>query len=231
MQPAGVLLSVVVPMYNEERTIGDVVRRLRRVLDGLGFGYEVIVVDDGSFDDSFEAALGQGARVCRLKQHMGKGYALRAGFAKARGELVATIDSDGSHCPEELPLLIKPLLKGEVDLVIGSRFSALTSATSSCNQAGNRLFNIMIGVLTNASVSDSQSGYRVMSRRVLGTMNLKSGEYEIESEMLVKTVRHGFKIKEVPITFEQRTYGRSGIDPLKDGFKILLSIVSAYLRS
>jgi glycosyltransferase involved in cell wall biosynthesis len=231
MQTDGKLVSVVVPVYNEEHTVGDVIERLKRVLQETGFRHEIVVVDDHSTDRSPDVAQKQHVKVFRLEQHRGKGYALRAGFIKVQGAIVATVDSDGSHCPEELPLLIEPILQGEADLVIGSRFTTATSATSTRNQAGNMLFNFLIYLLTGSLISDSQSGYRVMTRRVLESMNLKSGEYEIESEMLVKTVRHGFRIKEVPISFEQRTYGRSGIDPLKDGFKILLSIISAYLRS
>jgi glycosyltransferase involved in cell wall biosynthesis len=230
MQTDGKLLSVVVPMYNEEPTVGNVIRRLKYVLSETGVRYEIIVVDDCSQDQSVEVVAKYGVRVLKLKQHMGKGYALRAGFAKSEGDVIATIDSDGSHLPEELPLLMLPVVRGKVDLVIGSRFSTQTSATSSRNQAGNRLFNCLIRILTGASISDSQSGYRVMTREVLDSMYLLSGEYEIESEMLVKTVKGGFRIREVPITFEQRTYGRSGIDPLMDGFKILVSIISAFLR-
>jgi glycosyltransferase involved in cell wall biosynthesis len=231
MQTDGRLVSVIVPMFNEEPTVGNVIERLQAVLQKAKLKHEIIVVDDYSKDASLQVALSRHVAVYRLKQHMGKGYALRAGFAKAKGNLIATIDSDGSHRPEELPLLLKPILRGEADLVIGSRFSTPTSATSRRNQAGNRLFNTLIHILTRNAISDSQSGYRVMTAQVLKSMNLRSGEYQIESEMLVKTARKGFRIREVPISFEQRTYGSSQIDPLMDGFKILLSIVSAYLRS
>jgi glycosyltransferase involved in cell wall biosynthesis len=231
MQTDGKRLSVVVPMYNEEPTVGNVISRLKAVLEGTGFRYEVIVVDDCSRDKSVEVAKKQGVSVYKLGSHMGKGYALRAGFAKAKGDLIATIDSDGSHLPEELPFLLFPILQEKADLVIGSRFSTPTSATSRRNQAGNRIFNNLIKILTGNPISDSQSGYRVMTANVLRSMKLQSGEYEIESEMLVKTARKRFRIREVPITFEQRTYGRSGIDPLVDGFKILLSILTAYVRS
>jgi dolichol-phosphate hexosyltransferase len=232
MQTDGKLLSVVVPMYNEEPTVGNIIKRLKVVLDEKGFRYEVIVVDDFSKDKSIEAAKKEGARVVGLNQHMGKGYALRAGFAKAKGDIIATVDSDGSHLPEELPLLVLPIVQDKADLVIGCRFNGgATSATRRINQAGNKLFNQLIRTLTQNPICDSQSGYRVMTKQLLRSMNLRSFEYEIESEMLVKTARKHFRIREVPITFEQRTYGRSGIDPLVDGVKILMSILWAYLRS
>jgi dolichol-phosphate mannosyltransferase len=233
MQTGGKLLSVVVPMRNEAPTVGDIICRLKAVLKTTGFRYEIIVVDDFSTDASVQVAQKQGGvRVIRLKQHLGKGYALRAGFARAKGDFIATIDSDGSHLPEELPRLLLPIRKGAADLVIGCRFNGkVTTATRRVNQAGNRLFNSLIRFLIHNSICDSQSGYRVMTAQVLRSMTLISSEYQIESEMLVKTARKHFRIREVPITFEQRTYGRSGVDPVVDGIKILLSILAAYLRS
>jgi glycosyltransferase involved in cell wall biosynthesis len=226
------LISVIIPVFNEEQTISNVIERVKAVLEETGFKHEIIVVDDFSTDKSVELSIGQGVKVYSLKKHMGKGYALRAGFAKAKGDIITTIDSDGSHRPEELPALLTPILQDKADLIIGSRYlSQKPVAAKKFNAAGVRLFNLLIKVFTRADVSDSQSGYRVMKSEVLRNMCLMSGEYEIESEMLVKTARHGFRVKEVPISFEQRTYGTSRLDPVMDGFKILLSIVSANIRS
>ena len=225
-------ISVIIPVFNEELTLGNVIERVKAVLRKIGFKYEIIVVDDFSTDRSLELANRQGVKVYSLKKHMGKGYALRAGFAKAKGDIITTIDSDGSHRPEELPSLLTPILQDKADLVIGSRYlSQKPAAAKKLNAIGVRLFNLLIEVFTGAEVSDSQSGYRVMKSEVIRNMSLKSGEYEIESEMLVKTARQGFRVREVPISFEQRTYGTSRLDPMVDGLKILLSIVSAYMRS
>jgi glycosyltransferase involved in cell wall biosynthesis len=225
------LLSVVIPIFNEEPTIGDVIGRLRTTMQKTGFKHEIIVVDDCSEDRSLEISKSQSAKVYSLKKHMGKGYALRVGFAKAKGEIIATIDSDGSHRPEELPLLLTPILQDQADFVIGSRFLQEKPASArKLNAIGVRLFNVLIKILTRTEVSDSQSGYRAMKSEVLKNLRLKSGEYEIESEMLVKTVQRGFRLKEVPISFEQRTYGKSRLDPVVDGFKILSSIVLAYIK-
>jgi hypothetical protein len=127
--------------------------------------------------------------------------------------------------------LLTPILKDQADLVIGSRFlSKKPVSTKKLNETGVRLFNFLIKALSRTGVSDSQSGYRVMKSKVLKDMSLKSGGYEIESEMLVKTAKKGFRVREVPISFEQRTYGESRLDPLIDGLKILLSILSAYVK-
>ena len=225
------LISIVIPVLNEESTVGNIIERSKAVMQEKGFAHEIIVVDDCSEDKSVEISISQKAKVYTLQKHMGKGYALRVGFAKAKGEIMATIDSDGSHRPEELPLLLTPLLQGQADFVIGSRFLHKRPASArKLNAIGVRLFNILIRILTRAEVTDSQSGYRAMKSEILKNLRLKSGEYEIESEMLVKTALRGFRVKEVPISFEQRTYGTSRLDPVVDGLKILFSIVLAYMK-
>jgi glycosyltransferase involved in cell wall biosynthesis len=225
------LLSIIIPVYNEELTVGNIIDRVKLVMQQTGLKNEIIVVDDCSYDKSLEVAKKRSAKIYTLKQHLGKGYALRAGFAKAKGDIIVTIDSDGSHKPEELLEVLAPVLEDKADLVIGSRYLNHKSvAARKLNAFGVKLFNYFIQLLTSVAVTDSQSGYRAMKRQVLKNQNLKSGEYEIESEMLVKTAKKNFRITEVPISFEQRTYGRSGVDPLIDGFKILLSIILAYMK-
>ena len=226
------LLSIIIPVYNEELTIGNIIDRTQKVMQQSGLNFEVIVVDDHSYDKSLEVAKERSVKIYTLKQHLGKGHALRAGFAKANGNIIITLDSDGSHKPEELPEVLAPILKGKADLVIGSRYlNHKKVAARKLNAFGVKLFNKFIETLTGVAITDSQSGYRAMKREVLKSQKPKSGGYEIESEMLVKTAKKKFVITEVPISFEQRTYGRSGVDPMIDGFKILISIVSAYMRA
>jgi glycosyltransferase involved in cell wall biosynthesis len=225
------LLSIIIPVYNEELTIGNIIDRVKTALQQIGLKYEIIVVDDHSYDKSLETARKHNGRIFMLKQHLGKGYALRAGFSKAKGNIIITIDSDGSHRPEELPEVLAPVLQDKADLVIGSRYlNHKRVAARKLNAFGVRIFNLVIELLTGTAITDSQSGYRAMKREVLKKQKLKSGTYEIESEMLVKTAKAGFRVAEVPISFEQRTYGRSGVDPMLDGSKILLSIFLAYLK-
>ena len=225
------LLSIVIPVYNEELTIGNIIGRTQRAAEQIGVPYEIIVVDDHSYDNSLQVASERGVRLFSLKQHLGKGYALRAGFLKTKGDIIVTIDSDGSHWPEELREVLAPVLNGEADLVIGSRYlNHKRVAARKLNKFGVKIFNLFIELLTSTAITDSQSGYRAMKREVLAKQKLKSGEYEIESEMLVKAAQADFRVTEVPITFEQRTYGRSGVDPVVDGAKILFSIVLAYLK-
>ena len=226
------LLSIIIPVYNEELTIGNIIDRTLAVTAKIGFPAEIIVVDDHSRDNSLQMARQRrGVRVFSLREHLGKGYVLRAGFAKARGDIIVTIDSDGSHWPEELHEVLAPLLAGQVEMVIGSRYmNHKRVAARKLNKFGVAIFNLLIHFLTGVAITDSQSGYRAMKREVLSKQELTSGTYEIESEMLVKTAKAGFQVGEVPITFEQRTYGRSGVVPMVDGSKILFSIFMAHLK-
>jgi glycosyltransferase involved in cell wall biosynthesis len=225
------LLSVIIPVYNEELTVGNVIDRVKLAMQQTGLKYELIVVDDHSYDRSLKVAREHSSKLYSLKQHLGKGYALRAGFAQAKGDIIITIDSDGSHRPEELLRVLTPVLKDKADLVIGSRYlNQKNVAARKLNAFGVRIFNLLIQLLTGTAITDSQSGYRAMKREILNNQKLNSGGYEIESEMLVKTAKESFRVVEVPISFEQRTYGRSGVDPLFDGSKILLSIILAYLK-
>jgi glycosyltransferase involved in cell wall biosynthesis len=226
------VLSIIIPVYNEELTIGNIIDRTAVAAKKIGLPFEIIVVNDLSYDRSLEVALRRKVRVFSLKEHLGKGYALRAGFAQVRGDIVVTIDSDGSHWPEELNEVLAPVLSGKADMVIGSRYMNHKRVEArKLNKFGVSIFNYLIQMFTGVAITDSQSGYRAMKREVLSKQKLKSGEYEIESEMLVKTAKAGFRVAEVPITFEQRTYGHSGVDPMIDGSKILLSIVMAYLKA
>jgi glycosyltransferase involved in cell wall biosynthesis len=225
------LLSVIIPVYNEELTVGNVIDRVKLAMQQIGLNYELIVVDDHSYDRSLKVAGEHSDKLYSLKVHLGKGYALRAGFAQAKGDIIITIDSDGSHRPEELLRVLTPVLKDKADLVIGSRYlNQKNVAARKLNAFGVRIFNLLIQLLTGTAITDSQSGYRAMKREVLNNQKLKSSGYEIESEMLVKTAKESFRVVEVPISFEQRTYGRSGVDPLFDGSKIMISIILAYLK-
>jgi len=225
------LLSIIIPVYNEELTIGNVIDRTKDAARQIGYPYEIIVINDLSYDNSLQVAVQRKVRVYSLREHLGKGYALRAGFAQARGDVIITIDSDGSHWPEELAEVLTPVLDNSADMVIGSRYLNHKHVEArKLNKFGVRIFNYLIQLFTGVAITDSQSGYRAMKREVLNIQKLNSGGYEIESEMLVKTAKAGFRLAEVPITFEQRTYGCSGVDPVVDGSKIMFSIITAYLK-
>ena len=111
MQNRKPAISIVIPVFNEEFTIGDVIKRVKIALEKMSLPYEILVVDDCSTDNSLRVSLKSEVKVLSLREHKGKGYALRTGFESAKGDIIVTIDSDGSHNPEELPKLITPILR------------------------------------------------------------------------------------------------------------------------
>jgi glycosyltransferase involved in cell wall biosynthesis len=223
-------VSVVIPVFNEEQTIGDIVTRTKRTMEQMRVLYEVLVVDDGSEDRSAEISQAKEAQVIR-ETHQGKGYALRSGFRRAKGELVVTLDSDGSHKPEEIPSVVRCIRQDRADFVIGTRFFNAVNKTKvpRVNRIGNKLFNNLIAFLTGVKISDSQSGFRAIKSSLIKRMKLRSRGYEVESEMLVKSLRMGAKVVEIPISFDQRTIGGSRLDPIRDGIRILYAVIVSYL--
>ena len=224
-------VSVVIPVFNEEVTVGNIVTRTKKTLEQLGVSYEILVVDDGSVDRSADIAQKLKAHVLK-KAHQGKGFALRSGFRQAKGELVVTLDADGSHQPEEIPLVLRYIRENKADFVIGSRFfnsEANKTKIPKINRTGNRMFNGLIWYLTGAKTSDSQSGFRAIRSSLIKRMKLGSHGYEVESEMLVKALKMGARVAETPISFDQRTVGKSKLDPIRDGARILYAIIASYL--
>ena len=221
------VVSVVIPAYNEEKNIGDVLFKTISVMESLGIPYEVIVVDDGSVDRTREIASRYKVTVLSNGRNQGKGYAIRKGLKYARGDIIVTIDSDGAHDPKDIPEILKPVLNG-VDVVSGSRFlGSKKDFTPSLNRLGNLLINSIIMVLTRKRITDSQTGFRAIKREVLKKLRLESAGYEIETELTVKTLKNGFIFEEKPITCNKRRYHSSKLRILHDGIKILKTILKA----
>lgn len=188
---------VVIPAYNEERYIGSVVIKARQVAD------TVIVVDDGSADSTAEIAELAGAIVVRHEINKGKGVALNTGFTRAREfmpDVVITLDGDWQHRPEEMALVASPVLKGDADIVVGSRYLEKTSTVPTQRIIGHWGFTSFTNIVSGVSLTDSQSGYRAFSPAALGALTFSSDSFSVESEMQFLAKDHKLRVAEVPIT-------------------------------
>lgn len=224
------VVSVIIPAYNEEKTIGYVIEEVMHMMDALNVPYEIIVVDDGSTDGTREIASRYKVTLLSNGRNRGKGYALRRGFQYAQGDIIVTIDADGSHNPKEIPELIDSIFDG-ADIVAGSRFlGSDRDHTSKLHVFGNNLINLTIMVLTRKLITDSQTGLRAFKKDFLKKIDLESCGYEIETEITVKGLKNGFKFKEIPISCNRRKYSVSKLRTLSDGYKILKTILKCAVK-
>jgi glycosyltransferase involved in cell wall biosynthesis len=222
-------VTIIMPAFNEEKTISNVISNTGEVLDCLGLPYEIIVVDDGSTDKTRLVASSHKVTMLSNDHNRGKGYCLRKAMGYAHGDIIVTIDSDGEHQPKEIPDLISHVLDG-ADIVAGSRFLGNSiEVTAKINRLGNSIFNFVIMALTGQQITDSQTGFRAIKRSVLERLCLQSDGYEIETEITVKGLKKGYVLKELPITCVRRKHGQSKIKILSDGRKIMSTIVRSSL--
>ena len=222
-----VKVSVVIPACNEEKTVGDVVKGCFDVLKSFGCEFEVIVVDDGSTDKTFKVAKKAGAKVFRHKKSLGQAVALKTGFKHCFGDIVVTMDADGQHNPKHIPILLKPILNGEADMVIGSRYLTGKSGFGFYREILDKIFISLIRILTGLKLTDTQSMFRAIKRQALLKLNIKTS-YTMSTEMVIKAWGEGLTIKEVPIEALSRRYGKSHMGilfPIKTLLIIFRSII------
>lgn len=215
--------TVLIPVFNEARTIDRVVRGVRRA---LGDQVEILVVDDGSSDASASLARQAGATVLTLGTNQGKGQALRTGFRAATRDFVVTIDADGQDDPMDLPALLQATRNG-ADMVIGSRFMGTLhpNAISRINALGTRFFNALINSLYGARITDSQAGVRCFAQSLLSKLAPTATEYEIETEMLILALLQKATIVEVPVNRFPRSSGTSSFSRIRHGVRILSTVL------
>lgn len=217
-----------IPAHNEEKTVATISFRARKYVD------EVIVCDDGSTDSTRKVIERLGITVKNHRKNRGKGSALKTLFEAAKdadADIIVTLDADGTHFPEEIPILLKPLLESDSDMVVGSRFITRTRGTvTATNYAGNRLFSALTVLLTGKKLTDTQSGFRAFKKKLLEDIVVTSKGYEVESEITIRTLRCGYKIIEVPIKCG-RNYRASRLHSFRDGARIFTTIITTFITS
>ena len=219
------LLSVVMPAYNEQATIDEIVRRVLSV----PLRIELIVVDDGSKDGTRDrlSALQRehGFKLVLQPQNRGKGAALRRGFEEVTGDIVLIQDADLEYSPEEYPALIELICQGRADVVYGSRFLGRHRVFLFTHYMGNRLLTFLTNVLYNTMLSDMETCYKVMRVEVLRSMQLRSDSFGIEPEMTAKIFKRGYRVYEVPITYDGRGYEEGKKITWRDGIVALWTLL------
>ncbi len=222
------MLSVVIPAYNEEAGIAEIINRVAAIKDRLteiGISHlELLVVDDGSQDRTAEiVACLESAKLMRHLHNRGYGAALKTGFAAARGELIGFLDADGTYPPEYFPQLCLEALNGS-DLVIGSRMAGAESEMPLARRVGNLFFARLLTLVGRQHVSDSASGMRVFKREVLERIYPLPNGLNLTPVMSARAIHEGIQMAEVPIPYSERI-GRSKLSVARDGSIFLHSIL------
>jgi glycosyltransferase involved in cell wall biosynthesis len=218
-------ISVVVPVYDEGKSIGIILRMLSEI-DWYPYNAEVIVVDDGSTDNSPQEIMAFPTfTYIRHKKNMGKGAALKTGFHYAKGKVMVIQDADLEYSPEAIPELVKPILFGSADVVFGSRFAGKCKGMSLSHFMGNKLLSITARMLFDAPITDIMTGSKAFSRAVVNSFELEQNGFEVEVEMTSKCLHNGWRFQEVPIGYSYRTFGSSKIGFL-DGVKSMVQLFS-----
>ena len=216
-------VTAVIPAYNEELFIGSIVLKARQIVE------RVIVVDDGSTDRTSELATYAGAEVIRLDKNMGKAHALLLGLKRALdlGSTAAvSLDGDGQHKAREIPNVVRPVLDGKADLVIGSRFLRERQDIPTYRKMGQKTLDVFTRISARHKCSDSQSGFRAFSRRALENMDFASNGYNIESDTITQFASKGLVIAEVPITVRYEVPHKHKMNPFAHGISVLAHIIN-----
>ena len=218
------LLTIIVPVYNEEATVGAVIERLLAV--ELPVPREIVVVNDGSTDGTRRVldALppgGDSLRIVHAPVNGGKGRAIRTGFEQARGSIVAIQDADLELDPAELGSLVQPILAHETTAVYGSRFLHGTQGAPLVTVAANRFLTALTNLLYGSSLTDMETCYKVMRTEVARALRLESDRFDIEPEITAKLLRGGHRIIERPVKFEPRSRAQGKKIGWRDGLKAI----------
>ena len=221
-------LSIIIPCFNEEKTIKTIVDK---VLKFNLFDKEILIIDDGSTDQSKEIIkkLSKENPIIKcffLEKNLGKGAALNKGFKEAGGDIILIQDADLEYDPKDYPILIKPFIETDADIVYGSRFlgGEYVRLNFFWHFLANKLLTIVTNIVTNLNMSDMETGYKVFKKNVINSVEIKEKSFGVEPEITVKLAKKKFVFYEVPISYRGRSYEEGKKITLKDAFVALYCI-------
>lgn len=216
-------LSIIIPVYNEKDTIRDILERVKAV----DIEKEIILVDDFSTDGSREILKGlaaNGERVFFHERNMGKGAALRTGFAHVTGDYCIVQDADLEYDPEDYHKLIAPVLKGKAEVVYGSRFTGEHRNMFFHHWMGNKFLTLVTNLLYNTTISDMETCYKLFRSDIIKSVKIRSNRFNFEPEITAKVLKKGFRIYEVPISYAGREFSEGKKITWRDGFSALWTL-------
>jgi glycosyltransferase involved in cell wall biosynthesis len=209
-------LSIIIPAYNEEKTIFEVLDRVKSVDLLEDIEKEIIVIDDGSTDFTKEILKKiNGIRIIRNKINRGKGFSARAGIKASNGNIIVFQDADMEYDPNQISLLLNRILNGE-NVVYGSRFKGRIHDMPLSHFIGNKVISFVTSIIYGQKITDTETCYKMFRRNSLSNVTLRSNRFGIEPEITSKLIKKGYKIAEVPIKYEARSKAEKKIN-WKDG--------------
>jgi glycosyltransferase involved in cell wall biosynthesis len=220
-------LSIVVPIYNEQAHLKEILKRVRAVeIEG---GKEIICVDDCSRDGTWDLLQDEAkeldTRVLRHPHNMGKGAAVRTGLAEVKGDVVLIQDADLEYDPADYPCLLAPIRSGQAEVVYGSRFLGKRERMYTANAAGNRLVTLVCNLLFGTGLTDMETCYKVFPAGIAKSLNLVSERWGFDPEITAKILRLGYRIHEVPISYRGRSFDEGKSIRWQDGFSVLVALL------
>lgn len=220
-------LSIVMPVFNEEKTVEEIIRRAQSV--DVGLEKEIIIVDDGSTDSTRQILKGLNHPQIKIFYHdknQGKGAALQTGFSKATGSIVMVQDADLEYDPRDYPKLLEPILDRRADVVYGSRFlGGPHRVFFFWHYVGNKMLTTLSNMLSNLNLSDMETCFKVFRKEILDQINLKSKRFGFEPEITLKLSKLKCRIYEVPISYSGRDYSEGKKIGWKDGVAAIIHIL------
>ncbi|MBW2981155.1 glycosyltransferase family 2 protein [Candidatus Woesearchaeota archaeon] len=224
-------IITAIPAYNEEKTIGNVIKGVKSVMDEAKYDYQIVVVDDGSKDSTAEIAKKAGAVVHAHPKNYGLAETFKTEMQKCLeigADIIVHTDADGQYLAKEIPLLIKEVEKGS-DLVLGSRFKGKIESMPLIKRLGNKAFSAVVSQVTRSKITDAQTGFRAFTKEVARKIPIIS-THTYTQEQVIRAVKQKFKIVEVPVYFAKRKEGKSRLmkNPFEYAFKAWTSILRIY---